>query len=92
MIHAILAGMLCTTALLIAAFEHFKGDRKSGSIFFLVYGIGTMGWTAAGIIADSTPLVVISSAQTAAAISCAWLSYINDSSVEHDSQKCPNHG
>lgn len=81
MTHALLAGALCTTALLIAAFEHFRGARNSGSLCFLVYGVGTLGWTAAGITADSTSLVVISTAQTAAAFMVAWLGFINKKAV-----------
>jgi hypothetical protein len=81
MTHALIAGALCTTALLIAAYEHFRGARKSGSFSFLIYGIGTLGWTAAGVIADSTLLVVISTAQTAAAFVVAWLGYINKEAV-----------
>ncbi len=81
MIHALLAGALCTTALLIAAYEHFRGARNAGSLCFLVYGVGTLGWTAAGVIADSTALVVISTAQTAAASIVAWLGFINKEAV-----------
>lgn len=81
MTHALLAGALCTTALLIAAFEHFRGARNSGSLCFFVYGVGTLGWTAAGVTADSTSLVVISTAQTAAAFMAAWLGFINKKQI-----------
>ncbi len=83
MLHALLAGSLCTTALVIAAIEHFHGLRRPSTVCFAVYGLGTLGWTLAGLTANSISLVVISTIQAASAFLCAWLGFIAKGSA-HD--------
>lgn len=77
MIHALLAAALCTTALLIAAIEHFRKTQTSSMMFFICYGVGAFGWMMAGLHANSISLVVISILQAAAALICAWFGFLN---------------
>jgi hypothetical protein len=81
MIHALLAGTLCTIALVIAAIEHFQGSQRPSVACFAIYGLGTLGWTLAGLTVNSVSLVMISTIQAAAAFLCAWLSFITKGPV-----------
>ena len=81
MIHALLAGSLRTFALVIAAIEHFHSSRRPSTICFAIYGLGTLGWTLAGLTVNSVSLVIISTIQAAAAFLCAWLGFITKGSV-----------
>lgn len=71
-IHAGLAGILCTTALILAAVELGANRLKSSAVWmFVLYGIGTLLWTALALTTDSFALVFISTLQSAAAFYCA---------------------
>lgn len=71
-IHAGLAGILCTTALILAAVELGAGRFSSRAHFmFGLYGVGTLIWTALALATDSYALILISTAQSAAAFYCA---------------------
>ncbi len=79
-IHAGLAGLLCTTALILAAIE-LSSSRLSGRAgwLFVPYSIGTAIWTITGIVTDSFALVLISTIQTAAAFYCVLQSKLKGS-------------
>jgi hypothetical protein len=64
MMHAILAGLLCTTAMIVLARHVFESPGAKVSRWFLIlYGAGTCVWTALGWYNDSVTLITISVTQ-----------------------------
>lgn len=78
MIHALLAGTFVTLALVFLALESFLRGQGTSKGFVVFYGLGMLGWTAVGILIDSSALVTISLIQFFATAMVGYFCFFKD--------------